>query len=252
MWKAIKVVLQLRLYELFGEVEGKIFYKVIILMVVNELCDKIVVSSDIKLQKLARRLYKLDLLIHQTLDKYLLKQLISAVTEIIYLCAKTIANVKRVLNSKFESVVSNSRELSSELNMKNIDAENDKYHILHSLIKIMNSLNKNNNSSFDSNIPIPDYCIRNKIKSFQIPDLNHFNSSKCFSTALYDIECWIQEINLKLFVQNENTHAGYINSFKLKDLIINFIQKASEFYKSDELANSRMILICNKIVCLLD
>ena len=67
-WFSIKAVLQLSLCELYGDEKGKIIYKIVIALIINELCNHSIeyklpldlISQIIK--KLSRRLYKIDLL----------------------------------------------------------------------------------------------------------------------------------------------------------------------------------------------
>ena len=202
MWMAIKVVLQLRLCELFGEVEGKITYKIIIIVVINSLCQKIcedaTVNCDLKLQmikKLARRLYKLDLLAKESNNSLL-------VAKTIDICAKTIETVKTSLNKSFESVILNSRKLNAELDLKKINSQDTIHEQIHSLVQDIKNIKEIDNNENSVKVVPPDMCPRNKIDSSKFPNLNHLESSIDCSTRLYDIECWIERIDLNGFTAN--------------------------------------------------
>ena len=247
MWMAIKVVLQLRLCELCGEIKGKIFYKMIISMVVCELCrisQDFQISSDLKLQiikKLARKLFKLDLLAKESNNVEMINKTVDC-------CSQVIEKVKLSLEKKFEETILKSRNLPAKLDLRNIDFE-DKVHkridILEEEIKALTGINCNEIKTEPKN---PNSKNRNRTSSF--PNLGYLEDAESEEekiTALYDIECWVQQVNLVLFSQNEK-----ISSSQLKELILRYIGKATKFYESDELGNSRMIITCIKIVCLID
>ena len=242
MWMSIKVVLQLRLCELFGEFEGKIIYKIVIAIVISNLCQDAVVDSDLKLQmikKLARRIYKLNLL-----PKFKSKNN-SLVAKVIDSCAKTIQNTKKSLNMAFENLVINSRRIKAQLILNNIDLQ-DKFHELSDLLKFIKNLKKNNDTEITRRVPTPNQT-RNKCTPFSFPDVQHLNYSKFSLTALFDIECWVQEIDFDALKELK-----HISSLKLKDLMVKYINKAQVLYNKDELGYSKMILTVIKIVCLLD
>ena len=241
IWMAIKVVVQIRLCEIFGEIEGKLIYKIIISIIIKNFCDIPVKNFDLKLQmikKLARRIYKLDLLAKETRNDLL-------VAEIIDLCAQTIEKENIYLKRLFEKFVSNSRKIPAMLDMKEINSK-DRYHNLDNLQTRISYFRKKSFSGIINQVPLPHYCIRNKDESFPNTTLLDINKN-CLLTTLYDIECWVQRVEFERLNKLKD-----ITSFKLKNLIETYIEKASQFYENDEIGNSRMILTCIKIVCLLD
>jgi hypothetical protein len=246
LWMAIKVALQLRLCELCGELKGKIFYKMIISMVIYQLCkisQNFLISSDLKLQiikKLARKIFKLDLLAKESNN-------VKMINKTVELSSQVIENVKFSLNKTFGETIFKSRSLPAKLDLSNIDFQDITHKETETLEKEINFLKNINCNEKVSEIQKPNCKDRNTTSSF--PNLGYLDveSADDLATALYDIECWVQRIDLVLFSQNEK-----INSFQLKELMIKYIDKAIKFYENDELANSRMIITCTKIVCLID
>ena len=128
MWISIKVVLELKLCEIYGDIKGKIIYKLIVLVLVSELClmsinETSSYSSDLRFQmikKLGRRLYKLDLLVKKSNYKHL-------TVDVFNECNTVIKTCKQHLNKSLELVISNSRSQSAKLDFNLIT--ND--HVVH-------------------------------------------------------------------------------------------------------------------------
>ena len=246
LWMSIKVVLQLRLYQLFGDIDGKVIYKVIMILVVNKLCQDSCnynLSSDLELQmikKLARRLYKLDLLLKYSKSCYSLDSVVN-------MCVATIEKVKARMNEKLKKFVNNTRSTAAKLDLSQIGLNDVIHQKLDKLMVEINKLKSVSPNQNYSNVAIPPCSPRN-LPTCLFPNINFLNSSGCLITALYDIEYWVENLDLENFQENVNS----IDSLNLITLMENYITQALSFYKGDEMGNSRMIVTCMKIVCLLD
>ena len=246
MWTSIKTVLQIRLYDLYGEIEGKVVYKIIIALVHNQLCmDSLYhnLDADLKLQmikKLARRLYKIEELIKESgLDT-------SDYSECFEMISKTIETVKDELDENFKTVSDSSRSNPASIEINEINYADIVHKNISSLISQINFKKKLNANKLNG-IPKAPEC-PNRHLSTDIPDSGYQSYSKDSTIAhLYDIEYWIESIHL----DNVNATESF-NSFWIIELMDKYINMALSFYSNDPIGNSRTILSCMKLVCILD
>ena len=241
---SIKVVLQLRLYELFGNNQGKIIYKIIMILFVNKICQECLnyeLSTEIMLniiQKLTRRLYKFE-----ELNKEGSIQNYEKIAEI---CCKNIEKVRTVLDKRFENLVKSSRCATANLDLGQIELQDTIHRSLQELQTKIKKLKSANGDYQSAKISIPNSPQRNYM-TCEFPNLRNLRSNLCLTTSLYDIESWIQHLSIENILKENG-----VNSLNLVTLLETYISKATSFYANDELGSSRMILVSLKLVCLLD
>ena len=108
------------------------------------------------------------------------------------ICSKTIENAKDQLESRFKSVIDNSRSKLAKLDLNKITL-NDKYHNnLNTLNDKLTRLINISDNQINSDIKAPNCSPRNQDCHF--PNTNYLKSNSCTITALYDIEVWVENI----------------------------------------------------------
>lgn len=244
LWMAIKVVLQTRLYQLFGSTTGLALYKIMLLLALNEICFhsknlQVEIKSQI-IKKLALRMDKLnELTIDQSL-KSLYDECIRNVT-------RTIESTQKSMQLTFNKTILASRSQSAELNHSLISRNDCKHNFSDLKSKIVKFC-----KLFDQNecqdVEQPK-CEKRNYLDCEFPNLEVLkvtHQSKLL-VALFDIETWIKNIDL-----NSITLKDDYSTKKLFNLHDQYLEKAINFYKNDEIGYSRMTLTSIKIVCVLD
>lgn len=245
MWFCIKTILQIRICDIIGKPCGKVLYKVIMCEVIRKIAEN---SAELReelqleiIQKLARRIYKLDLAIKD-------QKLNSVVSEITMSSLETIKNVRIRLDSGLEKVRKNSRNKPAKLNYSVID-KNDVIHHNLSCVQEITRLVSINQISLDI-IDKPPYSPLRHTDS-GLPNLDNFKSYKEIDILiyLYDIEWWVRE-KLDFYVEEH---------LKCSDLYValsRFLKKyyeiSNSIYSGDPLGYSRMVLVMVHVICKLD
>lgn len=230
MWMSVKATLQIVLCNLF-ESSGLGLYKTVITRALEKICLQSLnfeFPDDLMLQiiqKLSIRLYKLEKIGNNDFIK-----------RTIIRCSETIQLVKSKLNSNLESLIK-AKSFSTKLNLNNFN-ESDHIYDLRDLIDNVKQL-----SSFKINNDIKSkelLTINRNLLDSDYPDLLLIKES---TISLNDVEKWV------LYSKKFN---DFKNSSKLFQLLEKYLNCASDFYQSDELGYSRMILVGVKIICSID
>jgi hypothetical protein len=95
----------------------------------------------------------------------------------------------------------------------------------------------------------PPNCHQRNYLDCEFPNIKLLNvqGENKLLISLYDIELWIKSIDL-----DKITTSNAYSSDMLFNLFDEYLRKALDFYKKDELGYSRMTYISIKIVCILD
>ena len=243
MWISIKVILHLKLVGFFGEKEGLILYKILLINVLDDLCKESFNYdyNDLKMQmikKLARRLYKFDLITKpENLSSFAKESLDSAY--------KTIKIIREQINTDL-----NPKQIKC-LGLKyNFDIDKGlKFNKNTNFFKEINRLISISRQEINKTSSLGENFKRNFLNS-AFPDLNllkvYENPNYKSIIELYDVENWIiSSLDSRLIFSKEFC-------ISLFDLFRKYIGIGLKFYKNDEVGYSRLVLTSMKIVCTLD
>lgn len=192
MWKSIKATLQFELCNRFDQKIGVIFYKLIIILVLEKMCSDCIVleiSDDLKFQmikKLARRISKLNKLLTQLcpdLNNNKLDYNFEFVQSTLQKSNQTIIRIKEGLEKKLNKTINDI--FISKIDLEMID-ENDYIHNLDDVIEKIQILSHQKPSALNLSKNF-DFVKRNLVFN-DFPDLNLISSTLIH---LHDIEFWI-------------------------------------------------------------
>ena len=244
MWTSIKVVLQLRLIQLYGEKDGYLIYKLVILKALENLCCKSnsMASSDLKSQiikKIAKRSFKLEKVSVLNNEHGLLRK------KLLESCLASVEQIKLSILNEFDIFANKATDKNAALDFAKISIEHIKHEMKSFTTKLIRlkeqaSSFRLNQSSSKSEIP---HCIARNRANCQFPMLAFLERHDTSLMSYYDIESWVKySIDLR-----SPSASDQYSEQNLLSLMEKYIQKALNFYAKDPLGYSRMVATCIKI-----
>lgn len=256
-WTFLKVILQLNLIVEFGELNGKIMYKLIMLKFMAILCNYyntpmyITLKADVvshMLAKLARRIEKINGLISLLDEEFdgmpsgfedIFNNTIDEVKLVIF-------KVKEKLERQIMQLQNNDETNSRLIPLRELDFEADIQQQVPNLRKYLETRQVPPQSSENNEKLKVNIYARHFIGSTVAPDVKHFDKLKYsveIGIFLCDFENWILYALYDINTCTPET---------LRSLSFAYARLAAQHYKNDPLGFSRSVLTQMKILTLLD
>lgn len=257
-WTFVKALLQLNLTVQWGDVNGKIMYKLVMLKVMAVLCNIFDTKTHEKLDvdvvlhmlaKLARRIEKLNNLLSALDDEYsdvfetLPDTFADTYNTIVDEVKQVISKVKSKLDQQIGQVQIDHEVKSTLVPLCDLNFEADVHQKVPTLRQYLADRNAaTDDSAANGSIIVKSYT-RHIINSLDAPAVALFDTLKDpvdIGIFLCDFENWI------LYEQND------IGPESLRSLSFAYARLASQHYKNNPLGYSRSVLTQTKILSLMD
>lgn len=249
MWMTIKIFLQLNLCIEYGEIEGTVRYKALLLEAMCKM-SKVWLRSDFAdinidlamqmLAKIARR--------NEKLNRFAANfgEIVEPIKKTVI---ETIKDVRSKIDLQFQNLIARDELVASYEPLTNVDFES---HIVHTIPQLKSYTQKRIHfqpaKSEIDNFPRPETIARHRENNIRFPDISLLSEPKSsedkLNLALVDIEIWI--------AKHLETQCRSADVSAIRKLTFAYSETAKAFYTGDPLGGSRMILSILKIIQVLD
>ncbi|KAG4065067.1 hypothetical protein HA402_007464 [Bradysia odoriphaga] len=259
-WTFMKALLQFHLTVQWGDVSGKIMYKLVLLKVMAVLCNyydtKMYSSLSVDvvlhmLAKLARRIEKIHNLLTVLDDEYLEKFEVfpngfeDTYNTIMDEVKQVISKVKAKLDHQIAQVQKDHEENSTLMPLTDLDFEADVHQQIPNLRRYLSDRSAATQANANNVSIIVKSYTRHDIDSLEAPDVELFDTLKDpvdVGIFLCDFENWI------LYTPN-NINIG---PERMRSLSFAYTRLAAQHYKNNPLGFSRFILTQTMMLLLMD